>query len=255
MIPMLRVEVKNDRPLICARELYEALGIKTQYSVWIDRIISLGFVSGQDFYPKMNKSTGGRCSVDHYITVDMAKHICMLLRNEKGKLYRQYFLELEKAWNQPEQVMARALQLANTQIAKLQEQCTELGDQLIKHQMLLEDMAPKAAYLDLIMNSPSSVLVTQIAKDYGYSAVSFNRLLHDMRIQYKVNDQWVLYADYAGKGYVQSRTIYMYPNRTGPVVRIQTEWTQKGRRFLYEFLKEQGILPLIEKEVDKCRKR
>ena len=127
MIPMLRVEVKNDRPLICARELYEALGIKTQYSVWIDRIISLGFVSGQDFYPKMNKSTGGRCSVDHYITVDMAKHICMLLRNEKGKLYRQYFLELEKAWNQPEQVMARALQLANTQIAKLQEQCTELG--------------------------------------------------------------------------------------------------------------------------------
>ena len=72
MIPMLRVEVKNDRPLICARELYEALGIKTQYSVWIDRIISLGFVSGQDFYPKMNKSTGGRCSVDHYITVDMA---------------------------------------------------------------------------------------------------------------------------------------------------------------------------------------
>lgn len=88
-------------------------------------------------------------------------------RNEKGKLYRQYFLELEKAWNQPEQVMARALQLANTQIAKLQEQCTELGDQLIKQQMLLEDMAPKAAYLDLIMNSPSSVLVTQIAKDYG----------------------------------------------------------------------------------------
>ena len=248
MIPMLRVEVKNDRPLICARELYEALGIKTQYSVWIDRIISLGFVSGQDFYPKMNKSTGGRCSVDHYITVDMAKHICMLLRNEKGKLYRQYFLELEKAWNQPEQVMARALQLANTQIAQLQEQCTELGDQLIKQQMLLEDMAPKAAYLDLIMNSPSSVLVTQIAKDYGYSAVSFNRLLHDMRIQYKVNDQWVLYADYAGKGYVQSRTIYMHPNRTGPVVRIQTEWTQKGRRFLYEFLKEQGILPLIEKE-------
>lgn len=80
MIPMLRVEVKNDRPLICARELYEALGIKTQYSVWIDRIISLGFVSGQDFYPKMNKSTGGRCSVDHYITVDMAKHICMLLQ-------------------------------------------------------------------------------------------------------------------------------------------------------------------------------
>ena len=119
LIPMLRVEVKNDRPLICARELYEALGIKTQYSVWIDRIIALGFESGQDFYPKMNKSTGGRCSVDHYITVDMAKHICMLLRNEKGKLYRQYFLELEKAWNQPEQVMARALQLANSQIAKL----------------------------------------------------------------------------------------------------------------------------------------
>lgn len=132
LIPMLRVEVKNDRPLICARELYEALGIKTQYSVWIDRIIALGFERGQDFYPKMNKSTGGRCSVDHYITVDMAKHICMLLRNEKGKLYRQYFLELEKAWNQPEQVMARVLQLAN-------EEMIEIVSTLIEKLQQIED--------------------------------------------------------------------------------------------------------------------
>ena len=250
MNEILKVDV--DTQMVSARELYSALEVSKRFSAWFETY-SNTFIEGEDYkgaYLKVqsNQYGGEKELQDYNMTVDMAKHICMLLRNEKGKLYRQYFLELEKAWNQPEQVMARALQLANTQIAKLQEQCTELGDQLIKQQMLLEDMAPKAAYLDLIMNSPSSVLVTQIAKDYGYSAVSFNRLLHDLRIQYKVNDQWVLYADYAGKGYVQSRTIYMHPNRTGPVVRLQTEWTQKGRRFLYEFLKEQGILPLIEKE-------
>ena len=112
---------------------------------------------------------------------------------------------------------------------------------------MLEELAPKARYLDQILQSPSLVLTTQIAKDYGMSATRFNRILHDMKIQYKVNDQWILYANYQGKGYVHSRTITIPRNDGTCLVRMQTEWTQEGRRFLYEELKEKrGILPLIE---------
>lgn len=114
--------------------------------------------------------------------------------------------------------------------------------------MMLEELTPKANYLEQILQSPSLVLTTQIAKDYGMSAIQFNRLLHDMKIQYKVNDQWILYANYQGQGYVHSRTITIPRGDGTCLVRMQTEWTQKGRLFLYEELKEKrGILPLIER--------
>ena len=126
-------------------------------------------------------------------------------------------------------------------------QCLLMQNQVIEQQLMLEEMAPKARYLDQILQSPSLVLTTQIAKDYGMSATRFNRILHDMKIQYKVNDQWILYANYQGKGYVHSRTITIPRNDGTCLVRMQTEWTQEGRRFLYEELKEKrGILPLIE---------
>ena len=122
-----------------------------------------------------------------------------------------------------------------------------MQNQVIEQQLMLEELAPKARYLDQILQSPSLVLTTQIAKDYGMSATRFNRILHDLKIQYKVNDQWILYANYQGKGYVHSRTITIPRNDGTYLVRMQTEWTQEGRRFLYEELKEKrGILPLIE---------
>lgn len=101
-------------------------------------------------------------------------------------------------------------------------------------------------YLNTILNSKGTVTVSQIAQDYGFSARNFNKKLNEMRIHHKVNGQWVLYAPYLGKGYVQSKTIVFTHSDGRPDTRMNTEWTQKGRLFLYDALKESGIYPLIE---------
>ena len=244
---LIKVDYQDENLLVSARELHDGLEIKTPYTMWFERVRSdYGFIEQQDFFTKLLESNGGRPMVEHMITVDMAKQICMIQRSEKGRLYRQYFLELEKAWNSPEQVMARALQMANASVRELQERCYLLNHTLLEQQSLIEAMQPKVRYLDVILQSPCLVLTTQIAKDYGMSAVTFNRMLKDLGIQFKSHEQWVLYAKYQSKGYTHSTTFVIKTNH-GDVIKMQTEWTQKGRLFLYELLKAQGILPLIER--------
>lgn len=121
-----------------------------------------------------------------------------------------------------------------------------LSEQVLTQQKLIAELQPKADYVNQILKSTSSVKTTQIAKDYGMSARAFNKLLHELGIQYKVGDQWVLYAKYQACGYVRSVT-YEYRHRDGRLdVKMCTEWTQKGRLFLYETLKKEGYLPLME---------
>lgn len=112
----------------------------------------------------------------------------------------------------------------------------------------LDEVREKTTYLDLILESPDYILTTQIAHDYGYSAVSFNRILHDLRIQRKVNKQWVLYSKYMGKGYIGSRTSDFVDSKGIARTSITTTWKQKGRKFLYEVLKKNGYLPLVERD-------
>ena len=120
-----------------------------------------------------------------------------------------------------------------------------LADEQEKRRKLEEENAfltVKAKYYDRILQSKNSVPVTQIAKDYGMTAIAFNRMLHDYGIQYSVRNTWVLYAEYANLGYTQSRTYTIDEDKAV----MHTSWTQKGRLFLYEFLKERGILPMCE---------
>lgn len=105
------------------------------------------------------------------------------------------------------------------------------------------EMQPKAEYYDKVLETTNSVVVTQIAKDYGYSARKFNELLQSMGVQYRVGGQWVLKAQYQDKGYTETKTVHtMNYGRTFST--IQTRWTQKGRHFLYELLESNDILPL-----------
>ena len=110
---------ENGNPVVDGRELYEFLQVKTAYKDWFPRMVGDGFIEGVDFCSKMSESTGGRPAINHALTVDMAKEISMIQRNECVKLARQHFLTIEKRWNNPEQVMARALAIADKIIAEL----------------------------------------------------------------------------------------------------------------------------------------
>lgn len=104
------------------------------------------------------------------------------------------------------------------------------------------ELAPKARYYDVILQCDNAVLASVIAKDYGLTAVAFNKLLHDLKIQFKLGSTWLLYKRYMGKGYTLSRTYHVNDN----LAVVHTLWTQAGRRFLYEMLKWHGILPEAE---------
>ena len=110
----------------------------------------------------------------------------------------------------------------------------------------IESMQPKVSYYDMILNNHSTVLTTQIALDYGMSAKALNKKLFEMRIQHKVGDQWILYAPYLPMGYMHSKPVEITHNNGTKSIKYNSEWTQKGRLFLYDELKKHNILPLIE---------
>ena len=243
------INIDMDTQTVSARELHEKLNIGTRFNDWFPRMTEYGFVEGTDFYSKMSKTeNGGRPSTDYEISVDMAKQICMIQRTPEGKVVRQYLIDLEKAWNTPEQVFARALKMSDQTISSLKDRCKFLGGQVVEQQKVIEQLEPKASYYDLILQCKDLIATTVIAKDYGMSAKKFNSMLHDMGIQYKQGDIWVLYSKYQGQGYLKAKT-HNYADGNG--VQHSKEhayWTQKGRLFLYDLLKQEGILPLIESE-------
>lgn len=123
---LIEVNYDSDRPTVSGRELHEALEIKTPYKKWFDRMCEYGFAEGTDFFTIWGKSTGGRPATDHQLTIHMAKMICMLQRTEKGKVIRKYFASVEEAWNSPESIMERALQIAQNNLARIKAQCMEM---------------------------------------------------------------------------------------------------------------------------------
>lgn len=144
--------------------------------------------------------------------------------------------------------LASLLQQAADQLRAKDIQIEEVEKENKNLSIQLEESNKKANYLDLILGDPTPILITQIANDYGYSAVSFNRLLKKLRIQRRVNGQWILYRTYMGKGYTTTKNAD-YTDRHGNFkTKIYTVWTQKGRRFIYDVLKKNEILPLIERE-------
>lgn len=154
------LKVDLDTQTVSARELHNQLGISTRFNDWFHRMTEYGFSENVDFYSKMSKTseTGGRPSVDYDISVDMAKQICMIQRTPEGKQVRQYLIDLEKAWNTPEQVMARALRIANRTIESLKAE----------NVMLVErnnEMKPKAIFADAVATSRTSILIGDLASN------------------------------------------------------------------------------------------
>ena len=182
MEEIIKINYESEQPTVSARELHEGLEIKTAFKDWFPRMAAYGFEENQDFIlvaqkratnnPKNPTTT---CN-DYEISIDMAKQICMIQRTDKGKQYRQYFLDLEKAWNTPEQVMARALKIANNEIDKLKAD----------NRVLIADterMKPKEIFADAVSSSKDSCLIGDLAKiicQNGYK-IGRNRLFEWMR--------------------------------------------------------------------------
>ena len=170
MNELIKVDYSTDRPTISARELHEFLEVKTAYKDWFPRMCEYGFAEGQDFCSFLSESTGGRPAQDAQLTIDMAKEICMLQRNDKGKQARQYFLQLERDWNSPEKVMARALQIADHKIHRLEAE--------------VEANRPKVLFADAVATAKTSILIGELAKllkQNGVKEMGQNRLFDWMR--------------------------------------------------------------------------
>lgn len=131
---------------------------------------------------------------------------------------------------------------------KQQEQILTISKTNMELGNKITEMLPKVSYYDKILQSNATMTVTQIAQDYGMSAMRLNKELESMRIQHKVRGQWILFAQFLEGGYVHSRAVDIVRSDGRHDVKYNTEWTTKGRIFLYESLKAKGILPLIEQE-------
>lgn len=245
MNQLIKIQTNENGQAVSARELHEKLGIQKHFTQWWEyQAKALCLEEGKDFLTILLESTGGRPSTDYIIPIDIAKHLAMISGGENAHKIREYFIQVEKAWNSPEMVMARGLQMASKRIEGLTLQLN-MKDQVIK------ELKPKADYTDTILKNKGLVTITQIAKDYGMTGQQMNELLHNLGVQYKQSGQWLLYTKYQDKGYTHSETIDITRSDGRPDVKMNTKWTQKGRLFIYGLLKQHEILPVIEQD-QKC---
>lgn len=242
MTELIKVNYDNDRPTVLARDLYEFLEVKTAYKDWFPRMCEYGFSEGIDFCSFLSESTGGRPAQDAQLTIEMAKEIAMLQRNEQGKKARQYFIQLEKDWNSPEKVMARALRIADQKIYALETQNLVLEQKVAEYEPIVQ-------YVDTILQCPDAVTTSQIAADYGLSARRLNAILHEERIQRNVGGQWILYTKHMNKGYTKSETVHFKHSDGRDDVKMQTKWTQKGRLKIHNILESRGIMANMDKDI------
>ena len=163
----------NHEPVVSGRQLHEALGVNSNYTTWFDRMADYGFTENQDYILLSNfgnqTGRGGHNKVDHVIKLDMVKEIAMIQRTERGKQVRQYFIQVEKDFNSPEKIMARALLMADQKVHKLEAQ--------------IEADRPKVLFADAVSASHTSILVGDLAKLISQNGfkIGANRLFSWLR--------------------------------------------------------------------------
>lgn len=160
MKALIPINYDAEQPTVSARDLHRALGISKRFSMWFETN-SQGFIENEDFTSVLSSTVVNNGALrelqDYKLSVDMAKHICLMSRTEKGKLIRQYFIDLEKAWNTPEQIFARALKLADRKIESLKSDNAALIEDV-------ERMRPKEIFADAVSASHTSILIGELAK-------------------------------------------------------------------------------------------
>lgn len=183
MNKLININYDSDRPTVLGRELHEFLGVKTAYKDWFPRMCEYGFAEGTDFNPlkieqvrREGNRDVARTLDDHQLTIPMAKELCMLQRTPRGKEARQYFIQVEEAWNSPDAIMQRALQIANARVEKLRGENAKLLAQA-------EEDKPKVLFADAVSASETDILVGELAKLLRQNGVDIgqNRLFGWLR--------------------------------------------------------------------------
>lgn len=236
MKELIKITEQDGKQAVSARELHSFLEIETRFDLWCNRMFEYGFTQNIDYqylFKNVQMPNGGQRKIldDYALTLDTAKEISMLQRSEKGKQARRYFIECEKKLKTGgfalPSTFAEALKLAAAQAERLELQQAELKKQ-----------APKVAYYDEVLQSESTYNTNQIAKELGLSAVTLNRKLRDLKIQYKQGGVWLLYHKYQNKGYTKTRT-QTYTDSNGiQQTAMLTVWTEQGRNFIHNLFSE-----------------
>lgn len=161
------INVENENMTVDGRKLHMFLEVNTAYTVWIQRMIAYGFVEGEDFVTDSKNVIRAdgvimpQTQINHFLTISMAKELCMIQRTERGKQARQYFIQIEKDWNTPEKVMARALEYAHREICTLKTR--------------VDEMRPKEIFADAVSTSKTTVLIGDLAKILKGNGVEIGR--------------------------------------------------------------------------------
>lgn len=245
----IRIKGTPDAPLFCLGDVCKMLGLRQGN---VRERLEKGVVSTEPLL------TSGGIQMVNFVTEDGLYDVILDSRKPEAKRFRKWVTSevlptirkhgvymtkdtLERAITEPDFLIQLATTLKEEKAKRL-----EAEQQCEAQKQIIGEMEKKVSYLDLILSSTSTMTITQIAQDYGMSGQRMNKLLHGLRIQYKVGDQWILYAEYKDKCYVSSETIHFVTSEGVPCTTLNTKWTQKGRLFLYDILKKEGILPKME---------
>lgn len=217
----------NMEQVISARELHEKLGISKRFSVWWeDQVSRLELKEGESYRTHRYTNANNQTFPDYLIPIDIAKHICMVSGGERAHIIRQYFIEVEKAWNSPEMVMSRALKLAEKRILSLEEERQKL--------------IPKAESYDILMDAAGCLTMNEVAKILDIKGIGQNNLFKLLvleRIIYKKGNSYLPYQEYKPHFIVKQN-----PIRRGDTVieRSQLFMTPKGLDWLAHRLIKRG---------------
>lgn len=224
------LKVNEDNQTVSARDLHDVLEATERFSVWVQRYLP-NFVEGEDF-TSVSKLTvvnnGAERELDDYaLTIDTAKHICLMSRTEKGKQCRQYLIDIEKAWNTPEQILARALKVADQTIASLKDN--------------LKEMQPKAEFFDAVTDSKDAIPMANVAKvlDMGIGRNKLFSILRDENILQRDN---IPYQEYIDREYFRV-VEQKYDKPYGEIgINIKTLVFQKGIDYIRKLLIKKGYV-------------
>ena len=239
----------NQQPMVSGHQLHDALGSRLPYNVWFMELLMSGFEKGTDYV------VNDRCSshrmlegvtayeVDHLLTVGMAKEVCALAQSETGRTYRRFFKAAE-SYVSGKQPLIMVIRELREKLAKAEADHDSMQRDMQTMKERLAAVQNRAQFCEWVISHPGEVSITEIAGLYGWTANQMNGWLQKQHVQYRQDKSWFLCKDLRLCGYTRSER-HTKRDGSGKVwPQVRQVWTQKGRLFIYDLMREAGYLPL-----------